>query len=351
MGFAGFIALTVLGSYALYLLFLVAVGFFATEKENKGTRLVLVFLGLAPALIFWVDQEIGSYQYKKNQEQYNQKLASHKADLEIACQAESVLTVHKKIPRKSGIFYQPVSAPTEYLNKKEALRNKCREEIDKEWGYKYCQKKYNSKISIAGYDMFFYLTRYAQAINIEWKNKPSELTPWKAKFSGFQEKEKPTDKQIDATRWATKEWWSLSGQLATIQQSANAAAKKEYEKLAMHQFIDRTPVKHLGADFRFQIEDLSTQFYREKGLRKFRLSLTELKTNKLLSEYIGFDTINADTSSSSRHYFSIDNCVSLITSRIDKDDSHDNHTIINYFFSHAVDKKKTLPVPRLYHYP
>lgn len=351
MGFEGFIVLTVLGSYALYLLFLVAVGFFTTKKENKGTRLVLVVLGLAPALIFWGNEEIDSYQYKKNQEQYNQKLASHKADLAIACQAESVLTVHQKIPRKSGIFYQPVSASIEYLNKKETLRNKCREEIDKEWGYKYCRKKYNSKVSIDAYDMFSYLTKYAQAINIEWESKPLASTSWKAKFSGFQEKITPMDKQINATRWATKEWWDLSGQLATIQQSANATARKEYEELAMHQFIERTPIKHLGADFHFQIEDLSTQFYREKGLRKFRLSLTELKTDKLLSEYIGFDTINADTSSSSRHYFSIDNCVSLTTSRIDKDDSHDNHTIINYFFSHAVDKKKTQPVPRLYHYP
>lgn len=319
---AWFILFFIVLPYGIYLSILTVTGVSLRNRKNKDTiHGVLIFLGLLPLLCFFVVEIYNRNLRTKDKERYQEMIVALKGDLKKACQAESVFTIHQKIPKKSGIFYPNSSSYKEYLAKnnhlaqKEALYEACDKEMDlimksnnPFWGYIYCDDKYNSTVYIHVDTMFDYLAKYSYVNNIEDTTYASK---------GLE-------------RRATREWWDKNYEVTNeIPDNYFQLGKKS----ELNQFLANTAIKKLMADYIFQVNDISTLDTRKKGLRKFSLSLTDRQTKELLSEYIVFDTINLPPGGSN---FSKDNCVTLAAEPVNETKPHGNDDILRHFFSQAV---------------
>lgn len=106
--------------------------------------------------------------------------------------------------------------------------------------------------------------------------------------------------------------------------------------------------------YRFIVDDISSAEDRKRGVRRGKMLLKNLKTNQILSEYIGFEVIpyRADNG---REYFAL-NCFSDDNGWKEYMKHNDVHralrsgnddVVFEYFFNHAVDKSKKVAKPKL----
>ncbi|QMT32371.1 hypothetical protein [Alysiella filiformis] len=382
MGFAYALGYTILIYIMIfYILGSIGVGvicYLITNRIIPSVLLAIICLISVPTYLKITDKIEKEKYAKLKQQEWMPEAHRRRNNLLHACKTESKMTVYQKIPAQSGIFIEgneyrygsshpvvdrflPKQQREEMQQQLSDLHKKCTNN---------CHEQYEGAISWVnrvrdkGKDEIIKLTDAAFVQTVQDNIRENE---WTAKyFTPYFEKGRLKKEYILSNTYGeslehplemryfyisgTKEWWREAG----LTQVAKDWAR-DWDSLKDTDIV-RNPVPnlHIYATYRLTIYDISTVADRQKGIRRGRIAFEDIKTNQVLSEYIGFDMAPDDEFG--YHRPSSLNCFSdekrwneyLEDGRLNPDD---NDPVFEHFFNHAVDKTRKAKIKKVTVFP
>lgn len=285
-----------------------------------------------------------------------------------ACKTESKMTVYQKIPAQSGIFIEGEEIdrfknviPTRFVSEKERAEMTWQlSELQKQCQYdEYnCRAQYKVPISWAVQSLhepdIMKMSNAAFLQKISYRTASSN--EWLKKYEAYLDKEQKVNTYgeviIDSLRGlgvnGTKKWWRQSG-LEHVAKLSDS----QYDERQDNDIIDIRSFR-IYAPYRLARYDVSTVADRQKGIRRGRIALEEISSNRVLSEYIGFEVVpyvnvHNPRQSGSLNCFSDDKNWNEYMKYGDSYralSSSDEDIVFEHFFNHAVDKTRKAKIEK-----
>lgn len=327
---------TIVGSIVVGYLLFGLITFIFVKKKAK--RYIVLLTPFAIVLLWYVFNKISGSQWENNKEQ---EIAVYRANLQQACKSEK-LHVFQKIPKKSGFYLKKSALPVSITSDKfEVLVEACVKKDSKQLGEpmarRFCEEKYRDWSGLGGDAADTNILRHTGASLLE-KRKKADFNK-----RGWHEKYFPTTHLFQDyiyQRSASKEWFQSSGQDKILEEY------EEYYQLDDYADSEIIPVSLPAltsmAQYQFTEDNLSTLADYDKGIRRLKITLLEIKTQKIIATYDTYYT------SLTRVYDDefVESCANLAHKR-----TEESGALFAYFFEKVIDKSKIAKLPTNVPYP
>ncbi|PIE42544.1 MAG: hypothetical protein CSA47_00165 [Gammaproteobacteria bacterium] len=337
----GVYILGVLVSYVVY-----AVLIHNLIKNNKIIRELLKLLPFILLFVYFLFGQLFSFLWANRVEE---EIAKYKNNLIQACSNEK-LTVYEKIPTKASIYIKGSQLP-DIIHSSEQRGKLIADCIAKDskrlseiTAKTFCENNYYDGL-YGGDSLSNAIEEFYQAGSIETYGDANYIGSGEYEYNWYQ-KYFPMVKYDGKVykRYAKKSWWKQTGMIDIIREYRGGYSNKSLEDYDENDYIEKPlPVAKLIADYQITLDDLSTLQDYEKGVKHFKITLQERKTNKTLATYDSYysNVINL--------YHAGWNWIVSCANLSGRTEEHGAR--FAYFFDEVVDKTKLATVPQNVTYP
>ncbi len=334
----------ILGIILAYIIYVIFV--YRLVKNNKIARDLLTFLPFILLSVYFFFSQLSQFLWADS---VDEEIVRYKNNLIQAC-ANEKLTVYKKIPAKASIYIKRSQLPDiiHSSQHRDKLIADCiakgSDRLSEITAKSFCEENYYNSL-YGGDSLSSAIEKFYQAGSIEIYEDADYIGSGEYKYNWYQ-KHFPTVKYDGKVykRYAKKLWWKQTGLIDIVQRYRSGSINQPLKEYHDNDYLEsRLPVATLIADYQITLDNLSTLQDYEKGLKHFKLTLVERKTNKILATYDSYYSNVINLYGADWNW--VVSCANL-SGRTEEYGAR-----FAYLFDEVVDKDKTAKIPHNLSYP